>query len=122
MNKNSIPVKIILSAALVIMLCVTAGAQSFSFRGRGDVFALDGLKDGLIFGSGVLLSGGDLLLDNVLEFNRQKYDPSKVYDKDDVNALDRIFMNSYSKNWTGRVTFLLSLRWQPSRSFSNRQR
>ena len=95
MNKNSIPVKIILSAALVIMLCVTAGAQSF--RGRGDVFALDGLKDGLIFGSGVLLSGGDLLLDNVLEFNRQKYDPSKVYDKDDVNALDRIFMNSYSK-------------------------
>ena len=96
MNKNSIPVKIILSAALVIMLCVTAGAQSF--RGRGDVFALDGLKDGLIFGSGVLLSGGDLLLDNVLEFNRQKYDPSKVYDKDDANALDRIFMNSYSKN------------------------
>ncbi|MBR4448704.1 MAG: phosphatase PAP2 family protein [Treponema sp.] len=95
MNKNSIPVKIILSAALAIMLCVTAGAQSF--RGRGDVFALDGLKDGLIFGSGVLLSGGDLLLDNVLEFNRQKYDSSKVYDKDDVNALDRIFMNSYSK-------------------------
>ena len=95
MNKNSIPVKIILSTALAIMLCVTAGAQSF--RGRGDVFALDGLKDGLIFGSGVLLSGGDLLLDNVLEFNRQKYDPSKVYDKDDVNALDRIFMNSYSK-------------------------
>lgn len=95
MNKNSIPVKIILSAALAIMLSVTAGAQSF--RGRGDVFALDGLKDGLIFGSGVLLSGGDLLLDNVLEFNRQKYDPSKVYDKDDVNAFDRIFMNSYSK-------------------------
>ncbi len=95
MNKNSIPVKNILSAALAIMFCVTAGAQSF--RGRGDVFALDGLKDGLIFGSGVLLSGGDLLLDNVLEFNRQKYDPSKVYDKDDVNALDRIFMNSYSK-------------------------
>ena len=95
MNKNSIPVKIILSAALVIMLCVTAGAQSF--RGRGDVFAVDGLKDGLIFGSGVLLSGGDLLLDNVLEFNRAEYDPSKVYDKDDVNALDRIFMNSYSK-------------------------
>ena len=95
MNKNSIPVKIILSAALAIMLCVTAGAQSF--RGREDVFALDALKDGLIFGSGVLLSGGDLILDNVLEFNRQKYDPSKVYDKDDVNALDRIFMNSYSK-------------------------
>ena len=95
MNKNSIPVKIILSAALVIMLCVTAGAQSF--RGRGDVFAVDGLKDGLIFGSGVLLSGGDLLLDNVLEFNRAEYDPAKVYDKDDVNALDRIFMNSYSK-------------------------
>lgn len=95
MNKNSIPVKIILSAALVIMLCVTAGAQSF--RGREDVFALDGLNDGLIFGSGVLLSGGDLLLDNVLEFNRQKYDSSRVYDKDDVNALDRIFMNSYSK-------------------------
>lgn len=95
MNKNSISVKIILSAALAIMLCVTVGAQSF--RGRGDVFALDGLKDGPIFGSGVLLSGGDLLLDNVLEFNRQKYDPSKVYDKDDVNALDRIFMNSYSK-------------------------
>ncbi len=97
MNKNSIPVKFILSAALAIMLCVTAGAQSFSLRGRGDVFALDALKDGLLAGSGVLLSGGDLLLDNVLEFNRQKYDSSKVYDKDDVNAFDRFFMNSYSK-------------------------
>ena len=87
----------ILKVNLILFTLFPLSAQSFSFRGRGDVFALDGLKDGLIFGSGVLLSGGDLLLDNVLEFNRQKYDPSKVYDKDDVNAFDRIFMNSYSK-------------------------
>lgn len=98
MSKNSILSKLIISAALAIMLCVTAGAQSFSVRGREDVFALDALKDGLIFGSGVLLSGGDLLLDNVLELNRQKYDSSKVYDKDDVNAFDRFFMNEYSSS------------------------
>ena len=98
MNKNSILYKFILSAALAIMLSVTAGAQSFSLRGREDVFALDALKDGLIFGSGVLLSGGDLLLDNVLGFNRQKYDSSKVYEKSDVNAFDRFFMNSYSSS------------------------
>ena len=60
------------------------------------VFKLDPLKDGIIFGTGAALSGSDLILDNALKVNRQKYS-GEIYDKDDVNALDRMFMHQYSK-------------------------
>ena len=70
-------------------------AQSFNWKGSGEVFALEPVKDGILIGSGLLLSGGDLLLDNVLEVNRQEYD-GKTYDKADVNSFDRYFMNPYS--------------------------
>ena len=70
-------------------------------------FKLDPVKDGILFGSGVLLSGGDLLLDNVLKVNRQEY-KGKIYDKDDVNAFDRPFMNSYSHSRDKAADFLLA--------------
>ncbi|MBR4321786.1 phosphatase PAP2 family protein, partial [Treponema sp.] len=47
-------------------------------------------------GTGLLLSGGDLILDNALKLNRQEY-KGEFYDKDDVNSFDRFFMQSYSK-------------------------
>lgn len=70
-------------------------------------FKLDPVKDGILFGSGVLLSGGDLILDNVLKVNRQEYN-GKIYDKDDVNAFDRPFMNSYSHSRDKAADFLLA--------------
>ncbi len=61
------------------------------------VFELNPRKDGLLFAGGILLSGSDLLLDNVLEVNQQEY-KGNTYDKNDVNAIDRFFMHQYSKN------------------------
>ena len=80
--------------------------SSFNFWGSKEVFALNPVTDGVLFGTGVLLSGGDLILDNVLEINRQKYDGT-IYDKDDVNFLDRKFMHSYSKSRDNAADFLL---------------
>ncbi|WP_294428298.1 phosphatase PAP2 family protein [uncultured Treponema sp.] len=80
--------------------------QAFNFWGSGKVFALNPVKDGLLLGAGVALSGSDLILDNVLEVNRQKYD-GRLYDKDDVNSLDRIFMHSYSKSRDRAADLLL---------------
>ncbi len=70
--------------------------SSFNLWGIGEVFALNPIMDSALLGTGVLLSGGDLILDNALKLNRQDYD-GETYDKDDVNSLDRKFMNSYSK-------------------------
>ncbi len=60
------------------------------------VFELDPLKDGILLGTGITLSGSDLILDNLLEVNRQEYD-GRIYSKDDVNAFDSFFMHSYSE-------------------------
>ncbi|WP_149554760.1 phosphatase PAP2 family protein [Treponema pectinovorum] len=59
-------------------------------------FKLSFSKDAFLLGTGIALSGGDLILDNLLKINRQEYDPSKVYNRDDVNAFDRLFMREYS--------------------------
>ena len=74
----------------------SSGASSFNFWGSGKVFALNPLTDSALLGTGLLLSGGDLILDNALKLNRQEY-KGEFYDKDDVNSFDRFFMNSYSK-------------------------
>lgn len=71
--------------------------SAFNIWGSGEVFALSPVRDSLLLGTGFLLSGGDLILDNALKVNRREY-KGETYDKDDVNALDRKFMNSYSKN------------------------
>ena len=69
-------------------------------------FKLSPVKDGILFGAGVALSGSDLILDNVLEINRQEYDGT-LYDKDDVNSFDRIFMHEYSKSRDTAADFVL---------------
>lgn len=60
-------------------------------------FKLSFEKDAFLLGTGVLLSGGDLILDNLLKINRQEY-KGEIYCKDDVNSLDRKFMHRYSKS------------------------
>ncbi len=86
-------------------------AQSFNWKGSGEVFALEPVKDGILIGSGLLLSGGDLLLDNALKVNRAEFDPAKTYSKDDVNGFDRLFMQEYSSSLdrTGDVMVALTM-------------
>lgn len=74
--------------------------------GSKKIFALDSLTDGLLLGTGVLLTGGELLFDNMLELNRKAYDET-VYSRSDVNAFDRKLMRPYSKIHDGASDFLL---------------
>ena len=80
--------------------------KNFNIRGNGKVFALDPLTDGILLGTGVLLTGSEIILDDMLELNRKKYDGS-VYDKSDVNPFDRKLMQPYSKIHDGAGDFLL---------------
>ena len=80
--------------------------EKFNILGSGKFFALDPLTDGLLLGTGILLSGSDLLFDNMLELNRQKYD-DRIYNRDDVNAFDRKLMRRYSEIHDGAADFLL---------------
>ena len=79
---------------------------AFNPWGSKEVFALNPMTDGVLLTAGIGLSGADLILDNVLEVNRQKYDGT-VYCKDDVNAFDRKFMHSYSKKRDEAADLLL---------------
>lgn len=85
-------VKLAKKPALFLIVSLFFGASAFC----QSPFNLSFSKDAFLLGSGLALSGGDLLLDNVLKVNRQDYDPLKVFDKEDVNAFDRLFMREYS--------------------------
>ena len=103
------PKKILALALLVLLLAPLTGAERdkpFNVWGCGEVFALSPVTDGILLGTGLALSGSDLILDNVLEVNRQKYKGQK-YDKGDVNSIDRYFMHSYSKSRDKAADFLL---------------
>ena len=77
-----------------------------AFSEGGKPFALSPLCDGILLGSGLAFSGGDLILDNGMKLNRQKY-KGEFYCKDDVNSFDRIFMHSYSKSRDKAADILL---------------
>ncbi len=70
------------------------------------VFALDPLTDGLLLGTGILLTGGNLILSDMMEINRKKYE-EHPYSKSEVNAFDRKFIQPYSKIHDGAADFLL---------------
>lgn len=80
--------------------------ENFNIRGSGKFFALDPLTDGLLLGTGILLTGGNLILSDMMEINRRKYDET-VYSKSDVNAFDRKLMRPYSEIHDGAADFLL---------------
>lgn len=94
MTKSSI--KKTLCALFAAFMFLPSFAEGFNYWGSKETFALNPVTDGILLGSGVLLSGGNLLLNNILKVNKQDYD-GKLYDKDDVNSFDRPLMNSYSK-------------------------
>lgn len=67
------------------------------FAAFGETFKVNPIADGILFGSGVLLSGGDLLLDNVFGVNEAVYDSSVIWSKEDINPFDRKFLHQYNK-------------------------
>lgn len=77
------------------------------FPVHGQVFKLSPVTDSALLGTGIALSGSDLILDNVLKVNRKNYD-GETFDKADVNSFDRKFMNSYSKSRDRAADFLLA--------------
>lgn len=91
--------KIILALA-GLLFCAAGFADDvrilgFSVQGKSGVFKLDPVKDGLLSGAGVALSGSDLVFDEGLKLNRADYDPLEIYNNDNINSFDRFFMNSY---------------------------
>ncbi|MBQ0052670.1 MAG: phosphatase PAP2 family protein [Treponema sp.] len=79
------------------LLLIIALAFVFPAFSKEKPFTLEPVKDGVLIGTGVLLSGGDLILDNVLKVNRCEYN-GEIYNKDNTNAFDRFFMHSYSES------------------------
>lgn len=77
------------------------------FPVHAQAFKLSPVTDSALLGTGIALSGADLILDNALKLNRQKYD-GEIFDKDDVNPFDRKFMHSYSKSRDRAADFLLA--------------
>lgn len=93
-----------IKASVVIFLFFLFTAFSFaegstvlglSIQSKSGPFKLSSEKDGLLLGTGALLSGGDLILDNVLEVNKCEY-KGDLYEKQNINGFDRPFMNEYS--------------------------
>lgn len=90
-----------------ILLSSFSFADDFKLLGSGEVFKLNPVTDGILFGTGAALSGADLILDNALEVNRAEYD-GETFDKDDVNAFDRKFMHEYSSSKDKAADFVLA--------------
>lgn len=86
---------------------------------RDSPFEISAKTDGALLSAGVLLSGGDLILDNLLKVNRKTFDEDKNFDKSSVNAFDRFFMQDYNAalNKIGGNAFLCSALAMPASVF-----
>lgn len=90
-------------ASVCLLICSVfcfAGDITFlglSVQGKSGIFKLDPVKDGVLSGAGILLSGSDLAVDHLTEFNRADYNPFEIYNKDNINSLDRFFMHKYDE-------------------------
>ena len=95
-------ISFILTLFFLLISPLSAQGQESNFP-----FSLNITRDAILFGSGILLSGSDLLLDNMLKINRQEYDGME-YDKNNVNILDRKLMHSYSESRDKAADILLA--------------
>ncbi|MBO4728948.1 MAG: phosphatase PAP2 family protein [Spirochaetaceae bacterium] len=90
-------------ASLSSMSAPVASAAGFSlnrltFNGSGEFFKLDPLTDSIIAGTGVTLLGTELVLDKAVHFKNNVWNGAP-FDKDDIPALDRFFMQPFSKGF-----------------------
>ncbi len=112
--------------AFAFLLQKNAGAQIFKvdipqnelcLTGENTPFALDKVWDSVIFASAAATYGSALFKDHVS--SKDKYDPSKIYDKDDINSLDRFFMTGYNNTLhnAGTVTCIIATAGIPAATF-----
>lgn len=85
------------STVLILFTLGSAFSQekSFNIWGSGTTFRLDPVKDSILLGTGLTLDTAWLLCDKVIDINK-KFD-GNILDQADVNPLDKVFMQPYSK-------------------------
>ena len=112
--------------ALAFLLPTNASAQIFKVNISDNElcvseektpFVLDKLWDPIILGAGAVTYGGALFKDHFTDSD--DVDSCKIYDKDDVNPIDRFFMNDYNKNLhnLGTVTCIVATAGIPAATF-----
>ena len=67
-----------------------------TFNSPSDTFSLSPLTDGIVFGTELALLSTDFLLEH--KFLENSPYQGEIFSKDDINSLDRFFMQSYSSN------------------------
>lgn len=89
--------KNIFTAVLLCILSINLFAEGNLSKlfGNSEVFKLDPVTDGLLLGTGLTLSGTAILFDKVIKIKDTSFD-GNLFDKNDVNPFDRVFMNPYS--------------------------
>jgi len=126
LNSKSIFALIFTSLAFAVLLPKNAQAQIFKvdipqnelcIEDENAPFALDKVWDSVIFSAGAATYGSALVKKHFI--TTDEFDPSKVYDKDDINSLDRYFMNDYNNNLhnLGTVTCLIATAGIPAATF-----
>ena len=83
--------------------------RRLTFDSPSNTFSLSPLTDGLILGTEVLLIGADFLLEHKILENTPYQ--GEIFLKDDINPLDRFFMQPYSSTFDkiGTITQFASL-------------
>lgn len=71
-------------------------SNEFNIWGNGDVFKLSPVKDSIFVSTSISLNCIDIVLEKVDFFDKSNFNET-VFDKNDVNAFDRLIMNPYSK-------------------------
>lgn len=87
--------KLLCLLTLIFCTKIFAYSPQFAWLGSSDVFALEPVKDSILFGSGIALNTTEIIASHIFEINKKDF--TSVPDKSSVNSLDRLFMNSYSK-------------------------
>ena len=86
-------------AALFMTFALFAQTEDnkFNLWGRGEVFKLSPITDGILLGTGAVFSGSSYVCGFVIDSKKPAFD-GNILDKSNVNELDQIFMQPYSKN------------------------
>ncbi|MCR4733627.1 MAG: phosphatase PAP2 family protein [Treponema sp.] len=89
---------IYLFASLILLSGLSAQSteKKFNLWGSGDTFKLSPVTDGILLESGSVFAGTSFLCSHLFDSNKATFD-GNILDKSDVNELDQLFMQPYSK-------------------------
>lgn len=88
---------------VLFLLSICFAKEKKSFLGNGEVFHLSVATESIILGTGISLVATDILCSDILKLNRISLPSS--FDKNSIPAIDRPFMNQYSKRIDKIATF-----------------